>query len=112
METKWEVETRIRQRRFTVDEFHRIAEAGILHEDDRVELLEGEIVQMSRIGGRHAACVREMNRLLARQISDELRLDVQSPVRLGDKGELQPGLAVIRPEATGTRSLHPKTCCY
>lgn len=101
METKREVETRIRQRRFTVDEFYRMAEAGILHEDDRVELLEGEIVEMSPIGGRHAACVREMNRLLGRQVSDELRLDVQSPVRLGDQGEPRPDLAVIRARGYG-----------
>ena len=63
MQTPTKAETRVRQRRFTVDEFHRMAEAGILHEDDRVELLGGEIVEMSPISGRHAACVREINRL-------------------------------------------------
>jgi Uma2 family endonuclease len=95
VETQREVETQIR-RRFTVDEYHRMAEAGILHEDDRVELIGGEIVEMSPIGGRHAACVREINRLLGRQVDDELRVDVQSPVRLGERGEPQPDLAVIR----------------
>lgn len=96
METQTRGETQIRRRRFTVDEFHRMAEARILHEDDRVELLGGEIVEMSPIGGRHAACVREINRLLSRQVDDELRVDVQSPVRLGEQGEPQPDLAVIR----------------
>ncbi len=101
MQTPTKSERRIRQRRFTVDEFHRMAEAGILHEDDRVELLEGEIVEMSPIGGRHAACVREINRLLVRQVGDDLRVDVQSPVRLGERGAPQPDLAVIRARAYG-----------
>ena len=51
---------------------------------------------MSPIGGRDAACVREINHLLSRQVDDELRVDVQSPVRLGEQGEPQPDLAVIR----------------
>lgn len=45
------------KRRFTVEEYHRMAEAGILTEDDRVELLDGEIVEMAPIGSKHAACV-------------------------------------------------------
>ena len=96
METQTRGEKRNLRRRFTVDEFHRMAEAGILHEDDRVELIGGEIVEMSPIGGRHAACVREITRLLSRQVDDELRVDVQSPVRLGEQGEPQPDLAVIQ----------------
>lgn len=103
METQTRVEARIR-RRFTVDEYHRMAEAGILHEDDRVELVGGEIVEMSPIGGRHAACVREVNYLLGRQLGEELRVDVQSPVRLDEQEEPQPDLAVIRTKQYG-RSL-------
>lgn len=51
----------VTRRRFTVDEYHRMIEAGILTEDDRVELIEGEIVKMAAIGGRHAARVNDMN---------------------------------------------------
>jgi len=79
-----------------------MAEVGILHEDDRVELIVGEIVEMSPIGGRHAACVREINRLLGRQVGDELRVDVQSPVRLNEQEEPQPDLAVIRTRDYGS----------
>ncbi len=96
METQTKIGTQITRRRFTVHDYHRMAEAGILHEDDRVELIGGEIVEMSPIGGRHAACVREINRLLSRQVDDELRVDVQSPVRLNEQEEPQPDLAVIR----------------
>jgi len=73
-----------------------MAEAGILHEDDRVELIGGEIVEMSPLGGRHAACVREIDHLLSRQLGDELRVDVQSPGKLNEEEEPQPDLAVIR----------------
>ena len=51
---------RLLKRRFTVEEYHRIAQAGILSEDDRVELIEGEIVEMVPIGSRHAASVNRL----------------------------------------------------
>ena len=98
METRAEIrgQAQVTRRRFTVHEYHRMAEAGILHEDDRVELIEGEIVEMNPIGSRHATCVRTLNRLLNRQVGDDLLVDVQNPVRLDENGEPQPDLAVIR----------------
>ncbi len=54
------------RRWFTVGEYNRMAETGILTEDDRVELIEGEIVEISPIGSRHAACVNRLNMLLSR----------------------------------------------
>ena len=55
--------TLLAKRRFTVTEYYKMAAAGILAKDDRVELIEGEIVQMSPSGSRHAACVTQLNRL-------------------------------------------------
>lgn len=81
---------------FTVHEYHRMGEAGILHEDDRVELIEGEIVQMAAIGTRHFTCVNELTRLLVRTVGDEAIVSVQNPVRLDERNEPQPDLAVIR----------------
>jgi len=81
---------------FTVHEFHRMGEAGILHEDDRVELIEGEIVQMAAIGTRHFTCVNGLTRLLVRAVGDEAIVSVQNPVRLDEHNEPQPDLAVIR----------------
>lgn len=88
------------RRRFTVDDYHRMAEAGILHEDDRVELIDGEIVEMTPIGGRHMAAVNALTRLLvlaAAEAHPEAEVSVQNPVRLGARDEPEPDLAVLGP---------------
>ena len=98
--------------RFTVHDYHRMGEAGILHEDDRVELIEGEIVEMAAIGTRHFSCVNRLNRLLVMHVGEEAIVSVQNPVRLNELTEPQPDLTVIRPLATTpNRSPFPKTCC-
>lgn len=63
----------ITRRRFTVHDYHRMGEAGILHEDDRVELIEGEIVEMAASGTRHFTCVNQLTRLLVRGVGGERR---------------------------------------
>ncbi len=73
-----------------------MGEAGILHEDDRVELIEGEIVEMAAIGTRHFACVNQLNRLLVRSVGDAAIVSVQNPVRLDEHTEPQPDLTVLR----------------
>jgi Uma2 family endonuclease len=73
-----------------------MGEAGILREDERVELIEGDIVEMNPIGSRHAACVKVLTRMLGRGLGDELLLDVQNPIRLNGGLEPQPDLAVVR----------------
>jgi hypothetical protein len=83
--------------RFTVHDYHRMGEAGILHEDDRVELIEGEIVEMAAIGTRHFSCVNRLNWLLVMSVGDEAVVSVQNPVRLNEHTEPQPDLTVIRP---------------
>lgn len=70
------------RRSFTVAEYHRMVEAGILSERDRVELVEGEIVQMSPIGSRHAACVKRLIRLFDRGVGDRAIVGAQDPIRL------------------------------
>jgi Uma2 family endonuclease len=89
----------ITRRRFTVDEYHRMAEAGILGEDDRVELLEGEIVEMSPIGWRHQACVNRLTYGLITALRDRAVVQPQGPIRLGVDSEPQPDLVVLWPRA-------------
>ena len=94
------------RRRFTVDEYHRMVQAGILSEDDRVELVEGEIVEMVPIGSRHAACVNRLNRLLSRA-GERAVLSVQNPIRLSAHSEPQPDLALLLPRQDFYASAHP-----
>jgi Uma2 family endonuclease len=86
-------------RRFTVEEFQRMAEAGILGENDRVELLDGRIVEMTPIGERHAACVRRLNNLLAERAGGRAIVDVQDPVYLDPWSLPQPDVTLLRPRA-------------
>ena len=66
--------TDVAKRLFTTDEYHKMAEAGILHEDDRVELIDGEIIQMSAIGYRHIVCVIAQPRSSLKRSDVELLL--------------------------------------
>jgi Uma2 family endonuclease len=74
-----------------------MGEAGILTEDDRVELIEGELVAMSPIGSGHPGGVNALNHLLVRAARDRAVVAVQNPVRLSDHTEPQPDFAVLRP---------------
>src|SRR4051794_8887276 len=84
------------RRAFTVDEYYRMAEAGILHADERVELLDGVIVKMAAIGSRRAACVRRLSRWFERQLGDRVVVSGQSPVRLSPTSEPEPDVALLR----------------
>jgi len=86
-----------RQRRFTAEEYHAIARAGILGEDDPVELIDGAIVEKRPVGGPHVSCVNRLNRLLFRRVDPEAVVSVQNPVRLDAHQEPEPDLALLRP---------------
>src|SRR5438132_2658257 len=97
----------IAKRCFNVTEYYRMAEAGILTDDDHVELIDGEIVAMSPVGSRHAACVRRLNRLLERHISHSALVSVQNPIALDDYSEPEPDVALLRPRADFYADAHP-----
>jgi Uma2 family endonuclease len=93
--------------RFSVEDYHRMAQAGILGEDDRVELIDGEIVDMAPIGPRHAGTVKRLADLLSGALRGRAILSVQDPVRLGERSEPQPDVALLRPRADYYASGHP-----
>jgi Uma2 family endonuclease len=95
------------RRRFTTDEYHRMGESGILTEDDRVELIAGEIVEMTPIGSRHQACVDRLNELLTRQMAQGAVIRVQGPIRLGEHSEPQPDLVLLRRRTDFYATSHP-----
>src|SRR5438093_2757449 len=84
---------------FTVDAYQRLAELGVLREDDRVELIAGQVVEMSPIGDRHASCVRRLSRLFNRTLIDVAVIDAQNPVVLSRHDAPQPDLTLLRPPA-------------
>ena len=84
------------RRRFTRAEYHRMAEVGILKPTDRVELIRGEIVEMSPIGKRHRAFVDNLTELLVTRLSGRAIVSVQHPVVLSDDTEPEPDLQILR----------------
>jgi Uma2 family endonuclease len=92
---------------FTAEEFERLGEAGILRQDARLELIDGEIFEMSPIGNAHAACVKFLTALLYRLFGDAYVLGVQDPVRLDDFSEPQPDVTLLRRRDDYYRSGHP-----
>jgi Uma2 family endonuclease len=84
------------KRRFTADEYQRMGQVGILSEDDRVELIDGEVVAMTPIGSRHNACVNHGTRTLVRAAGEDAIVQSQGSVRLGPHSEPQPDLVVLR----------------
>jgi Uma2 family endonuclease len=83
------------KRLISIDEYHRMAADGLFAEDDRVELIDGEIVEMTAIGDNHTNTVRRLNLLFHRRFLDRAIVDVQNPVRLGDWSEPQPDLTLL-----------------
>lgn len=99
---------RLTTRRWTVDEYDRMIEAGILTENDRVELLRGEIVDMSPIGGPHQSVVLRLNTLLAPIAPDRFLTSVQGAVRLASvDSEPEPDVALLVPRADFYSEKHP-----
>ena len=88
-----------RPHRFTVEEYHRMAEAGILGEDSRVELIRGQILDMAPIGAPHLGMVNLLTHLLHGVLAGRGILSVQNPVRLDDGSEPEPDVVVLRPRA-------------
>lgn len=86
----------VTRRRFTVEEYHRMGEAGVLPEGERVELLDGEIVAMSPIGIRHMQGVNRLNKQAASQIGAGLIVSVQNPIGIANGVEVQPDLAILQ----------------
>mgnify|MGYP001613058278 CR=1 FL=1 len=84
------------RRQFTVEEYHRLAESGVLKEDDRVELIRGEILMMSPIGPRHAFRVSVISEVLTERVGKAGRIWTQSPVVLDGRTEPQPDILILK----------------
>lgn len=88
----------VQPRRFTSDEVQTMLQAGILHEDDRLELIDGQLIPMSPIGDPHVACINQLTYLLSKHLinanRDDVRVSVQNPVRIDAHNEPEPDVVL------------------
>ncbi len=89
----------LERRKFTLEEYHRLGEMGFLGEDDRVEFMDGEIVEMSPVGKAHNACINRNTRNLVQRLSDRAVVSVQNSVIILENEPL-PDIAILRPNPT------------
>lgn len=97
----------LQRHRLTVDQYHRMAEAGVLPSDARVELIEGEVVDMAPMKSRHASVVARLLSVLQRAVGDRALVWCQLPLRLGPHSEPEPDLMLLRPRADFYAQAHP-----
>ncbi len=90
------LEVTAQRHRWTVAEIHHFIERGAFRPEDRLELIEGELIDMAPIGPGHAECVDELNEQLTVQAQRRFRVRVQNPITLNDTSELQPDIALVR----------------
>lgn len=93
-------------RPISVAEYHRMIDAGILEEDERVELLEGVIATMSPQNDPHSFALEELTSILVPQVQGRFRVRIQSPVTLGDRSEPEPDAVIVPPRSVRGRG-HP-----
>ncbi len=99
----------VKRRPFTVDEYHRLGEAGILPEDSRVELICGAITVREPIGARHAGTVDRLAQLWMSRLGRRAVVRVQNPVEFPEAlSELQPDIALVRPRTDFYTRAHPR----
>jgi Uma2 family endonuclease len=96
-----------RGHRLSVGDYYRMAEAGILAPDARVELIEGEVLDMAPIGTRRNGCVNFLSNTLVAALHERAIVQTQGPIRLDEYSEPQPDLALLRPRPDFYGSAHP-----
>ncbi len=92
-------ESQPQHHRITADEYHRMAEVGLLAPDARVELIEGEILEMAPIGLDHAGVVNQLTHLFVHAVGDRAIVQIQGPSRMSQYSEPQPDLVLFKPRA-------------
>ncbi len=101
------VEATFNLRIWTVEEYHRMAETGILDEDERVELLEGKIIWMSAKGTAHRSAVGKTDYLFKNLLKNRAWVSTQDPIQLNDRSEPEPDIAVVKIDPLYYADHHP-----
>jgi Uma2 family endonuclease len=99
--------TALPTRRFTVEEYQRMIAAGVFDEDERLELIEGEIIPMAAKSLRHVAGVRRVSKKLGKLLGNRVFISTQDPIQIGNISEPEPNVVVAVPSATDYEDHHP-----
>jgi Uma2 family endonuclease len=94
-------------RLWTVQEYHQMAEAGIFHPEERVELIAGQIIRMSAKGTAHTAAVRRTAKILRNLLANQAEVYTQDPIQLDNFSEPEPDIAVVRIDPLDYADHHP-----
>ncbi|HFE67438.1 MAG TPA: Uma2 family endonuclease [Chloroflexi bacterium] len=94
--------------RFTVAQYDQMAAAGVFQEDERLELIAGEIIEMSPISMVHAACVKRLNRIFTRKLGDDAIIGIQDPIHLDEHSEPEPDVVLLHPRPDFYVAGHPE----
>jgi Uma2 family endonuclease len=97
--------------RLTVAQFQKMGDAGIMPPETRLELLDGELIEMAPIGPRHMHAVNRLTRALVAAVGEAAIVSVQNPVALGEHSETQPDIALLRPQSDSETRLPPGRSC-
>lgn len=97
-----------RKHPISAEEYLRMGEAGVFAPEARLELIEGEIIEMAPIGSPHAGCVNRLNRLFVQRAGAAV-VAVQNPVIISNLSVPQPDLALLQPRADDYAGAHPRT---
>jgi Uma2 family endonuclease len=93
--------------KLSVEDYHQMGRAGILGEDSRVELIEGELIDMAPIGSLHASVVSTLSMFFARQVGELAIVSTQNPVSLPPDSEPQPDILLLKPRPDRYRNALP-----
>ncbi|MDB9372239.1 Uma2 family endonuclease [Nodularia sphaerocarpa] len=101
------IETTLPLRLWTVEEYHRMAEAGIFGVDERVELLEGKIIWKITKGTAHRSAVGRTDYLLKNRLGNRAWVSIQDPIKLNERSEPEPDIAVVKIDPLDYADHHP-----
>lgn len=93
--------------RMTVNDYYKMAEAGIFGEDDRVELINGEILDMAPTGSHHGSVVKMLTHLFSASVVQHATVSVQDPLQLDAHSEPEPDLMLLKPRDDFYAAAHP-----
>ncbi|MEA5617136.1 Uma2 family endonuclease [Cronbergia sp. UHCC 0137] len=95
-------------KRFTTDEYHKLTELGFFHEDDHIQLINGEIIEMAAKGRLHETCLRNLLRQLPKLLEDRATLQSQAPITIPPNSEPEPDFAILKNRNDDYLSSHPQ----